>query len=73
MMNFSHLFPLGLLDIAPIHAKLLVQNGGLYLADLGTRGSTRVNGIPVKPMTGILLKAGDRIILGSGTEIFQVF
>ena len=66
-------FPLGLPDIAPIHAKLLVQNGGLYLADLGTRGGTRVNGTPVKPMTGVLLKAGDRIILGTGTEIFQVF
>lgn len=67
------LFPLGLSDIAPIHAKLLVQNGALYLADLGTKGYTRVNGTPVTPMTGVLLKPGDRIILGNGTQIFQVF
>lgn len=65
-------YPVGLPDIGPVHAKLLVQNGGLYLADLGTKGGTRVNGTPVKPMTGVLLQSGDQITLGNGSQRFAV-
>lgn len=64
-------YPVGLPDVAPVHAKLLTQNGGLYLGDLGSGYGTRVNGVPVKPMTAVLLKAGDRFTLGTGQE-FEV-
>lgn len=65
-------YPVGLPDIGPVHAKLLVQNGGLYLADLGTKGGTWVNGTRVQPMTGVLLRPGDQITLGSGSQRFSV-
>lgn len=61
-------YPVGTPDIAPRHAKLLIQGRGLYLADLGSGYGSSVNGIPVKPMTGVLLKSGDRITLGKGQE-----
>lgn len=64
-------YPVGLPDIAPVHSKLLVQNGGLYLGDLGSAGGTRVNGVGIKPMTAMLLKTGDRFTLGNDQE-FEV-
>ena len=64
-------YPVGLPDIAPVHGKLLVHNGALYLGDLGSSGGTQVNGVQVKPMTAILLKAGDRFTLGRDQE-FEV-
>ena len=65
-------YPVGLSDIAPIHGKLLIQNGKLYLADLGSRYGTTINGMPAKPMTGYLLNHGDRFAFGTSGQEFIV-
>ena len=65
-------YPVALSDIAPIHGKILVQNGNLYLADLGSRSGTTINGLPAKPMTGYLLKHGDRFAFGTSGQEFIV-
>ena len=66
------LYPVNLTDIAPRHGKLLVKNGGLYLADLGTQSGITLNGTRIKPLTGYLLKPGDQFSLGSGGQDFCV-
>lgn len=66
------LYPVNLTDIAPRHAKLMIKNGGLYLADLGTQSGITLNGARLKPLTGYLLKPGDRFSLGSGGQDFYV-
>lgn len=61
-------YPVGMPDLAPIHAKILVSGGGLYLGDMGSCFGSFVNGVPVKPMTAVFLKAGDRFTLGKDQE-----
>lgn len=65
-------YPVALSDIAPIHGKILVQNGNLYLADLGSRSGTTINGSAAKPMTGYLLNRGDRFAFGISGQEFMV-
>lgn len=65
-------YPVALSDIAPIHGKILVQNGNLYLADLGSRSGTTINGMTAKPMTGYFLKRGDRFAFGTSGQEFIV-
>lgn len=66
------LYPVNLTDIAPRHGKLVVKNGGLYLADLGTQSGITLNGTRLSPLTGYLLKSGDRFSLGSSGQDFYV-
>ena len=65
-------YPVNTADIDKNHCKLLLQNGGLYLADLGSQGGTYLNNTKLKPMTGYLLKSGDRFSLGTGGQEFVV-
>lgn len=65
-------YPVSLPDIAPVHGKLIVQNGDVYLGALGSQGGITLNGVRLKPMTGYLLNPGDRIELGSSGQEFLV-
>ncbi len=65
-------YPVSLPDIAPIHGKLIVRNGDVYLAALGSQGGITLNGVRLKPMTGYLVNPGDRIELGSSGQEFLV-
>lgn len=65
-------YPVNTPGIAPLHCKLLQQNGGVYLADLGTPGGTWLNGSRCTPMKGYLLKSGDTFWLGSQDQSFRV-
>lgn len=65
-------YPVSLVDIDKIHSKLLVRDGNLYLADLGSRSGTCLNGSRLKPMIGYLLKSGDSFSLGTSGQEFQV-
>lgn len=66
------IYPIGTPGIGDSHCKLLVQNGGLYLADLSSLSGTYLNGTKLKPMTGHLLKQGDTFCLGSEDQKFIV-
>lgn len=65
-------YPINVAGIEKIHCKLLLQNGGLYLADMGTQDGTYLNNMKLKPMTGNLLKSGDRFALGMSGQEFVV-
>ncbi len=65
-------YPVNVAGIEKIHCKLLLQNGGLYLADLGTRDGTYLNNAKLKPMIGYLLKSGDQFALGTSGQEFIV-
>lgn len=65
-------YPVGTSGIAPRHCKLLVQNGQLYLADLGSHSGTWLNGAKLRPGTGYPIKHGDRFSLGSNAQTFVV-
>lgn len=65
-------YPVSLSDIDKLHCKLLIRNGGLYLADLGSQTGTYLNGMRLKPMTGYLLKSGDGFALGTSGQEFRV-
>lgn len=65
-------YPISQTDIDSIHCKIIVQQGNLYLADLGSRNGTYLNGIRLKAMNGHLLKRGDRFSIGSSGQEFQV-
>lgn len=70
--NCQLTYPVNVAGIEKIHCKLLLQNGGLYLADLGTQDGTYLNNMKLKPMTGYLLKSGDRFALGTSGQEFIV-
>lgn len=65
-------YPVNTPGIEKNHCKLVQQNGGLYLADLGTQDGTYLNSVKLKPMTGYLLKSGDRFQLGTSGQEFVV-
>lgn len=65
-------YPVSTPGIALQHCKLLVQNGYLYLADLGSASGTWLNGAKLRPGTGYPLKQGDRFCLGSDAQMFAV-
>ena len=52
------------------HAIFSLQpDGSLILRDIGSSNGTLLNGVELKPMTDISLKAGDSIVLGHWTRI----
>ena len=65
-------YPINTPGIAPQHCKLLVQNGAVYLADLGSQSGTWLNGVRCRPSTGYLLKSGDTFYLGSPDQSFRI-
>ncbi|NJK73605.1 MAG: FHA domain-containing protein [Microcoleus sp. SU_5_6] len=53
------------------HAIFSLQpDGSLILRDIGSSNGTLLNGKELKPMTDVLLKSGDSIVLGHWTRIF---
>ena len=65
-------YPVNVPGIEKKHCKFVQQNGGLYLADLGTSEGTYLNHTRLKPMTGYLLKSGDQFALGTNGQEFEV-
>ncbi|WP_027800957.1 FHA domain-containing protein [Paraburkholderia dilworthii] len=45
------------------HARVFVENGAVYVADLGSKNGTTVNGIPVRQMPA-RVRAGDELCFG---------
>jgi len=66
-------FPMTLTEIDRRHCKLIVQNGALYIADLGSRTGTYVNGKRCQLGTGYILNKGDSFTIGSDAQKFEVF
>ncbi len=65
-------FPMGTAGINEKHCEILVQNGHMYLADLGSAYGTYLNGAQLPPKKGYLLKPGDVFCLGSQQESFKI-
>lgn len=65
-------YPINTYGISPQHCKLLVRNGGVYLADLGTPNGTWLNGIKCTPAKGFLLHSGDTFYLGTPDQSFTI-
>lgn len=65
-------FPIGTVGISEKHCELLIQNGHMYLADLGSLQGTYLNGVRLPPKKGYLLKNGDVFCLGSQKESFKI-
>lgn len=65
-------YPVSTSGISPKHCKLIVQNGQLYLADLGSMGGTYLNRTKLHPGNGQILKKGDTFTLGSDDQKFMV-
>jgi pSer/pThr/pTyr-binding forkhead associated (FHA) protein len=49
-------------DLSRRHARIFVENGDAWLADLGSKNGTTVNGVPVR-QTIVRLRDGDEIVL----------
>ena len=65
-------YPVSTPGISGRHCKLLVRQGQLYLADMGSHAGTYLNGARLRPGTGYPLKAGDSFALGSDEQAFTV-
>lgn len=65
-------YPVNLVEISKTHCKLLIQNGSVYLSDLGSQSGTYLNGVKLQPMTTHPLKRGDRFAVGSRDQEFAV-
>ena len=65
-------YPMGTAGINEKHCEILVQNGHMYLADLGSTYGTYLNGVQLPPKKGYLLKTGDVFYLGSKGESFRI-
>lgn len=65
-------YPMTVSTVDKMHCKLIVQNGGLYLADLGSRYGTFLNNNKLKLGTGYLLNKGDVFYIGSPEQKFVV-
>lgn len=63
---------MGTAGINEKHCEILVQNGHMYLADLGSTYGTYLNGVQLPPKKGYLLKTGDVFYLGSKGESFRI-
>ena len=50
-------------EISPVHAQIFLENGSVYLQDLGTENGTMLNGVPLSTPGEVL--SGDEAILGS--------
>lgn len=65
-------YPVNTAGISPKHCKLILQQGQLYLADMGSQTGTYLNGQKLRPGTGHLLQKGDRFALGGNDQAFQI-
>jgi len=58
-------------DVSELHAKLVMHNGRLRIADLGTGEGTWVNGERLPPHTSKTLKNEDQLWLGSTNAVIR--
>ena len=65
-------YPVSTPGISGRHCKLIVRQGQLYLADMGSHAGTYLNGARLRPGTGHPLKTGDSFTLGSDEQAFTV-
>lgn len=65
-------YPVHYSQIDKKHCKLLIQNGVVYLADLGTQTGTYLNGTKLPPLKGYPLKSGDYFTVGGTDQEFTV-
>ena len=65
-------YPINTYGVSPQHCKILVRNGNVYLADLGTPNGTWLNGNKCTPAKGFLLQPGDTFYLGTPDQSFTV-
>lgn len=65
-------FPIGTAGVSEKHCELLIRNGYLYLADLGSVHGTWLNGKKLPPKKGYLLKTGDTFYLGTQSQTFKI-
>ena len=65
-------YPVNTAGISPKHCKLLLRQGQLYLADMGSQTGTYLNGQKLRPGTGYLLQKGDWFSLGGNDQAFQI-
>ncbi|KAF5436444.1 Forkhead associated (FHA) domain, binds pSer, pThr, pTyr [Candidatus Methanophagaceae archaeon] len=61
-----------LLFIGRKHFKILRQNDGLYIQDLGTKNGTMLNGDALQQTESRKLKAGDNILVANVVEVNYV-
>ncbi len=65
-------YPAGTQGISGIHCVLLVENGTVYIKDLGSTYGTFVGGRRLAANETVPLRVGDRFSLGSDRETFQI-
>lgn len=58
--------------LSRLHAEILFRDGGFWIRDLGSKNKTFLNGEQVDSPEGLLLMFGDRIVLGSNTQLVFV-
>ncbi len=63
-------FRLNHLEVSRRHCRFLVENGTLFVEDLGSRWGTKVNGAAIAERTA--LTPGDRISLGAVVLLFDI-
>lgn len=52
-------------SVSRLHCKFTVKEGNLFVTDLGSTNSTKVNGTVISPQMPIALKDDDRIKMGN--------
>lgn len=65
-------YPAGTQGISGVHCVLLVENGTVYVKDLGSTYGTFVGGRRLAANETVPLRVGDRFSLGSDRETFQI-
>ena len=66
-------FPEGTGGVSRLHCELAVNGGNLYIRDLGSTYGTYVNGnIRLSPNQVMAVRPGDRIFIGSGSQVLTV-
>lgn len=65
-------YPAGTQGISGVHCVLLVENGTVYIKDLGSTYGTFVGGRRLAANETVPLRVGDRFSLGSDRETFQI-
>jgi hypothetical protein len=54
-----------------VHARLRVEPRGAWVEDLGSKNGVRVNGAGIEPRRPATVAAGDEIVLGDTTLVFE--
>lgn len=65
-------YPAETQGISGVHCVLLVQNGQIFIQDLGSTYGTYVSGRRLAANEAVTLQVGDRFCLGSENEAFQI-